>query len=109
MDNKLNFTTLIISSGLLTLLVPGFFGSFGALVQYLYSVVKEDNSYSKGLLLNYVVMGFFVGLIAHYSMEIFLDESYPGVILISGFVFMKILDFLDGAGLIDLVRLLVKK
>jgi H+/Cl- antiporter ClcA len=109
MDNKISFTTLVISSGLLTLLVPGFFGSFGALVQYLYSVVKEDNSYSVRTLLDFCVMGFFVGLITHYSMEIFFSESYPGVVLISGFIFMKILDFLDGAGLVDLIRILVKK
>lgn len=55
-------------------------------------------------------MGGFVGIVVHeFTTEVF-GASYPGLVLVSGFLFLKILEFFDKSGL-DLIlkRLSIKK
>lgn len=105
---RFSFTSIMISSAFLSLLSAGVFGSFGAIVQYLYLVIKEDVQYSFTGLFQYAVMGFFVGMVANELMLLFFTESFPGVVLVSGFIFMKILDFFQGSKLGDLIKFITK-
>lgn len=106
---KSAFTSIILSSTVLSLVSAGAFGSFGAMVQYLYYVVKTQEPYSNSRLFAYALMGFFVGMLANELAFMLLGSTYPGIVLISGFIFMKILDFLDGSKLVELVGLIIKK
>lgn len=107
--DKYGITQAILTSTLLSLVSAGAFGSFGAMVQYLYLVVKGENEYNFSSLIQYAVMGFFVGMVASEVMHMVFDQVYPGIVLISGFIFMKILDFFNSNRLETLAGLIIKK
>ena len=111
MTGKMTFTQFVIATGLGTLLVPALFGGFGSIVHYLYTIVKEDDvKYSHGMLITFFIFGVFVAILAHFLMMDFFGTSYEGVLLLSGFLVLRILDFLDVSGLdIVLRRVGVKK
>lgn len=96
--------TAIITT-VLSLVTAGAFGSFGAMIHYLYLVVKGEHQYSFKNMLIYMILGLFVGILADYIMRDFFGVSYEGVVLISGFLTIKVLDFLNANGL----QILVKK
>lgn len=99
------FTKIILATGVLSMLSAGAFGAFGALVHYLYTIVKTEGNYSTKMLLWFMVFGFFVALMTSFIMQDLFGRTYDGVLLLSGFLVIKILDFLDVNGL----GLLLKK
>ena len=103
------FTEAAIATGLVSVFSSGAFGAFGAMVHYLYLIVKDEMVYSTAKMIAFLVMGFFVGVVIDQLTISFLGESYPGVILISGFLFLRILEFVDSSGF-DLIikRLKIK-
>ena len=110
MQNKTYLTEIVTALGIMSLLSAGVFGAFGAIVHYLYLVVKEIEEYRVSRIFSFIVMGGFVGIVVHeFTTEVF-GASYPGLVLVSGFLFLKILEFFDKSGL-DLIlkRLSIKK
>lgn len=82
---------LIYLTGVASVVLPGAFGAFGAIVYYLYiSATQQVNPY-EGKLFSFTIMGFFVGTFVDMLMTEFLDKSYLGLVLISGFLFLRIL------------------
>lgn len=66
-------------TGIGALVVPALFGGFGAIVHYLYTIVKEDDvKYSHGMLLTFFIFGTFVAILAHLLMLDFFGQSYEG-------------------------------
>ena len=106
---KDTLSSIIYSTAFLSLFSAGAFGTFGAVVQYLYLVVKGTEEYSTRKLLLFCVMGFFVGVVTNELIHVFTGQTYPGIVLVSGFIFMKVLDFLDGSKLQDLAQFIIKK
>jgi len=104
MDNKTYITEAMIATGLLSVLSAGAFGAFGAIVHYLYLIVKTDIKYSSSKMFLFAVLGFFVGVVMNELLLETFHRTYTGVILISGFLFMKILDLLSEDGLNILLR-----
>ena len=100
MSGKATFTNIVIATGLLSILSVGMFGAFGALVHYLYTIVKTEGNYSLKMMIWFMIFGFFVALMTHFLMVDFFGRSYEGVLLLSGFLVLRILDFLDESGLI---------
>lgn len=96
------FTQTIVALGLASVLSAGVFGAFGAIVHYLFLIVKEKEQYYTARLVAFIIMGSFVGIITNEFTEWKFGESYPGLILVSGFLFLKILEFFNASGL-DLV------
>jgi hypothetical protein len=78
-------------TGIVSLFSAGAFGAFGALVYYLYISATQDENPYNGKLFSFVVMGFFVGTVADILMNELLGRSYAGVVLISGFLFLRVL------------------
>lgn len=99
------FSIFIYVTSALSVFTSGVFGAFGAVVHYLYLIVKGEHVYESKALLIYAFLGFFVGFIAEQMMLSLLGKVLPGVILICGFLTIKILDFLNANGL----RILIKK
>tara|TARA_R100001086_G_C11848217_1_gene261031 strand:- start:19621 stop:19947 length:327 start_codon:yes stop_codon:yes gene_type:complete len=106
---KVTLNSILLSTAFVAIFSAGALGSFGAIVQYLYQVINEEIEYKLSFIISYILMGFFTGVLAYELMLGFLGESYPGIVLISGFIFMKILAFLQEIKLPDLVRVLTKK
>lgn len=108
--SKSTITSIVMTTSLLSLITAGAFGAFGAIVHYLYFVVKETETYRVSRLLSFVVMGFFVGVVVNELTQEILGKTLPGLVLVSGFLFLKILEFFDKSGL-DLIlkRLNIKK
>lgn len=107
--DKLNINSVAVSTALISVASAGAMGAFGGMVQYLYLVVNEQSEYKTSHMLSYMILGFFVGMVAHELMILFIGQSYPGVVLVSGFIFMKILDFFQGSTLGDLANKIIKK
>lgn len=105
-----HFTQVIVTLGIASILSAGLFGAFGAVVHYLFLIVKEKEIYNKTRLFAFIVMGAFVGIVVNEFTEWKFHDSYPGLVLVSGFLFLKILEFFDKSGL-DLIlkRLNIKK
>lgn len=101
-------TGTIISAAAATLFIAGGFGMFGAIIQYLYHIIKTNGNYNTLMMFQYALMGFFVGILSAELMGQFLGEVYTGVVLVSGFVFMKILDFLEASKIQDLLKKIIK-
>lgn len=99
-----SFTEYVLALGVISVFASGVFGSFGAIVQYLYLTVKGEKEYSRNMLFIYSILGFFVGLLADLVMKDFLGQTYAGIVLLSGFLVIKILDFLDTKGLGIILR-----
>ena len=78
-------TETIIAASLLSVMSAGVFGAFGAMVHYLYLVVKEQVDYATVQLVAFVIMGFFVGVVVDQLTISMFGESYPGIVLISGY------------------------
>lgn len=95
---------MMIATGMLSILSAGAFGAFGAIVHYLYLIVKTDIKYSISKMCLFAILGFFVGLVVNELLLETFGRTYTGVILISGFLFMKILDFISDSGLNILLR-----
>ena len=96
---KTGITEIMITTSILSLFSAGAFGSFGALVHYLYTIVKDDGEYNFKTMLVFVIMGFFVSILVGSLMYDFFGRSYEGLLLLSGFLVLKILDFLNDSGL----------
>lgn len=99
MVKSTGITELVIASGVLSILSVGFFGAFGAMVHYLYTTVRSDATYSFKQMLVYFIMGFFVALLVNALLHDFFGRSYEGLLLLSGFLVLRILEFLDVSGL----------
>ena len=100
MTTKATFTSTVIATGVLSLLSVGMFGAFGAIVHYLYTIVKdEDASYNFSSMLIFSVLGFFVALLVNFMLIDFFGRTYEGLLLLSGFLVLRILEFLDVSGL----------
>lgn len=106
--DKVSLTQVVLTSTFLSFFSAGSFGSFGAIVQYLYLVVKGQHTYHIVGLIQYAVMGFFVGMVVHEMLLWFTGENVPGAVLISGFIFMKILDFFNTSKLSDIIKIFSK-
>jgi hypothetical protein len=90
----------LIVTGVLSLVSVGMFGAFGAIVHYLYTVVKNEGSEFKfGAMATFALMGFFVALLINSLLIDFTGRSYEGLLLLSGFLVIRILEFLDQSGL----------
>lgn len=99
MKTKTYITELVLASGILSLFSVGMFGAFGAMVHYLYTIVKDEKQYRFATMMVFVIMGFFVALVTDaFTQEVF-GKTYGGILLLSGFLVLKILDFLDTSGL----------
>lgn len=99
MKTQTYINEIVVALGLISILSAGVFGAFGAVVHYLYLVIKEEEVYKLSRMFSFIVMGFFVGAVVNeLTMEI-LGKSLPGLVLISGFLFLKILQFFDESGL----------
>ena len=85
----------MIALGIASLLSAGLFGAFGAIVHYLFLIVKDEDEYSAAKLFNFVIMGSFVGIVTNEFTVYYFGESYPGLILVSGFLFLKVLEFFN--------------
>jgi len=96
---KIYSTETVIIASILTFFSVGFFGAFGALVHYLFTVVKNNSKFSFGTMLIFFILGFFIAILANSLMLDFWGKSYEGLLLLSGFLVFKILDFLDVSGL----------
>lgn len=110
MKTNLHLTEIVTTLGIISILSAGVFGAFGAIVHYLYLVIKEVEEYKLSRLTAFIVMGCFVGIVVHELTFELLGKTYPGLILISGFLFLKILEFVDTSGIeIGLKKLGIKK
>lgn len=98
MNNK-GFIELFIASGILSVFMVGMFGSFGALTHYLYTLVKNNAEFNYQTMLVFFILGFFVAITLDTLMIDLWGTSYDGVLLLSGFLVIRILDFLDASGL----------
>lgn len=104
MKDNAHLTEIITALGIMSIISAGVFGAFGAIVHYLYLVVKEVEEYKLSRITAFIIMGCFVGvLVQEFSTEV-LGKSYPGLVLISGFLFLKILEFFDRSGLEILLK-----
>ena len=92
-------TEVVVTAGILSIFSVGLFGAFGAMVHYLYKIVREENKYKFKTLLVFAILGFFVALLVNSLMVDFFGQSYEGLLLLSGFLVMRILEFLDVKGL----------
>lgn len=99
MRTKTYLTEIIVATGFLSVISAGAFGAFGAIVHFLYLIAKEVEDFSVSRLFIFSIMGFFVGIVADQIMLMSIGQSYPGIILISGFLFLKILELIDNSGL----------
>lgn len=99
MTDSMALTNTIISLGIASMLSAGLFGAFGAIVHYLFLIVKEKESFTKEKLFFFVIMGSFVGVVVNEATIALLQDSYPGLVLASGFLFLKILEFLNANGI----------
>ena len=99
-----NVTEVVVTVSLLSFLTAGAFGAFGALIHYLYTIVKTEGNYSTKMLIWFMLFGFFVALMLNYAMIDLFGRSYDGILLLSGFLVIRILDFLDANGLGLLLR-----
>ena len=99
MTKEATFTKIVLATGLISILSVGAFGAFGALVHYLYTIVKTEGNYSTQMLLWFMIFGFFVAIMLNYLMIDVFGRSYDGVLLLSGFLVIRILDFIDDNGL----------
>ena len=97
-------TELIIGLGIMSILTAGMFGAFGAVVHYLYLVVKETEEYRLSRMFSFTIMGFFVGLVVNELLIETTGKTLPGIVLISGFLFLKILEFFDESGMEYILR-----
>lgn len=104
MKTKTYITELVIASGLLSLLSVGMFGAFGAVVHYLYTVVREESEYRFVDMFLFIILGFFVALVVDFFTQETFGRTYEGVLLLSGFLVLRILDFLDNSGLTILLN-----
>jgi len=104
MSEKLRwFNEIFIATGILSFIISGALGAFGAIVHYLFMLVADrDLVYSPTILLRFTIMGAFVGIVSQQVMEVVFGQIYPGGILVSGFLFLKILEFINASGL-DLI------
>lgn len=109
MNNRPNITEFIIATGFLSLFTAGAFGAFGAIVHYLFVTVQQNERYSFTSMFIYSVMGFFVGMVVASLMLETVNQVYPGIVLISGFLFLKILSFIDERGMNIIIDRLKKK
>lgn len=96
--------------GVLSIISAGAFGAFGAIAHYLYLIVKSEEEYRMSKMVLFAILGFFVAVVVNeFTMWAF-NEHYPGLLLVSGFLFWRILDFIAESGLgILLDKLNVKK
>jgi len=92
-------TELVIITGIFSIFSIGLFGAFGAMVHYLYKVVKEESEYRFMSLLMFFILGFFIAILVDSLSMDFFGVSYEGILLLSGFLVMRILEFLDIKGL----------
>ena len=100
---------LLLAAGFLSVFSVGMFGAFGAIAHYLYTLVRKGAQYSTSKMLIIFVLGFFVGVLVNAITLDTWGKSWDGVILLSGFLVLRILDFLDANGLgIILKRLGIK-
>lgn len=107
---KTGITEIIIAMGIVSLLSAGAFGAFGAIAHYLYLIVKSEEQYRMSKMLLFAILGFFVAVVVNEFTEWAFNESYPGLLLVSGFLFWRILDFISESGLgILLNKLNIKK
>lgn len=104
MANKTWITEAMIATGILSILSAGAFGAFGAIVHYLYLIVKSELKYSASKMFLFAILGFFVGVVVNELLLETFGKTYTGILLISGFLFMKILDLLSEDGLNILLR-----
>jgi len=96
---KTGLTEILLAAGIVSLFTAGAFGAFGAIIHYLYLVVKEEEPhYRFSRMFAFAVMGFGVGIFANELIQATLGQTLPGAVLVSGFLFLKILDFLSDSG-----------
>ena len=109
MKANTHIVEIMLLNSLLSIFTAGAFGAFGAIVHYLYTLVKEDAQYSLRTMLVFMIMGFFVSLLVNSILMDMFGRTYEGALLLSGFLVLRILDFLDDNGLsIGLQRLGIK-
>lgn len=92
----------------IALIMGGMYSTFGAVVHYLYQVVKDDkNDFSFPLFIVNGIFGFFIGqLVGSFLPDPFVYKD--GILLISGFLVYQILDMLEDSGLNFLMKKLNK-
>ena len=99
MSNKTGIIEVMIAAGFASLFTAGAFGAFGAIIHYLYLIVKEEeDSYQFTRMATFAIMGFGVGIFANELIQVTFNQTLPGAVLVSGFLFLKILDFLSDSG-----------
>ena len=69
------FTETMILTSLITMFHSGGFGAFGALVHYLYLIVKDEGEFSYKTMFIFMIMGFFVAFLAELLMQDFMGEK----------------------------------
>lgn len=90
-----SFESHLIVTAILTHVIVGAYGALGSMVYFLYNIVRTGEKYSHMMLLFHMLIGLFVGILVHAVMMDTFGTSYSGVVLISGFISLKILNFIE--------------
>lgn len=88
-----------ITRNIFALLIPGVYGTFGALVHYLYGLVRDENKkFRFGLFIVNGILGFFIGqVVGSFIPPDFVYRD--GTLLLAGFLVFQILAFIEARGL----------
>lgn len=88
-----------VTDNIMGLLIPGIYGTFGALVHYLYGLVRDETKkFRTWIFFMNGMLGFFIGQVVGSFLPI--DFIYrDGTLLLAGFLVFQILALIEAKGL----------